>query len=142
MCALQPPLDEVPEEDWYCELCIVDGKARTLQQQKAAQGKVPTPGKRYVARNRALAAMLNDDEDSDVDAAVTVKVINQSDRWDSAEQPLHCLCPPLRCRESSSAAVPRPFWGKPHGVNRCLASCLPLFIATKRTAAVTAVQVY
>lgn len=62
-------------------MCIADGKARTVQKQKAAQGKTPPPAERSIMRNRALAAMLSDDEDSDADAIVTVKVMNQSDRW-------------------------------------------------------------
>ena len=62
-------------------MCIADGKACPVQKQKAAQGKTPSPTKRSMMRNCALAAMLSDDEDSDADAVVTVKVMNQSDRW-------------------------------------------------------------
>lgn len=84
MHAVQPPLDEVPEEDWYCDMCIADGKARTVQKQKAAQGRRwgrRPPAKRSITRKRALAAMLSDDGDSDADAVVTVKVMNHNDRW-------------------------------------------------------------
>lgn len=88
-------------------MCIADGKARTVQKQKAAQGKTPSPTKRSMMRNRTLAAMLSDDEDSDADAIVTVKVMNQSDRWAQLNDQCLAFVFLREVRKRFSATVPR-----------------------------------
>ncbi len=51
------------------------------EEKSRVKQKTPPPPK-PLTRNRALAAMLSDDEACDfVDGAVTVKVTDQSDRW-------------------------------------------------------------
>ena len=78
----QPPLDAVPNGDWYCPTCIADGKAGKPAKQarsRKAKQKPPPPGRRTLG-NRALAAMLSDDEDSPADFAVSVKVLGESNR--------------------------------------------------------------
>lgn len=80
---VQPQLEEVPDGDWYCPTCVTDGKAagKRRKEKSRVKQKTPPPPK-PLTRNRALAAMLSDDEASDfVDGAVTVKVTDQSDRW-------------------------------------------------------------
>ena len=76
LCAMaQPPLEEVPEGDWYCPTCATDGRERKRRTRKKAAPKQATPPlPKARTGNRALAAMLGDDEDSDADGAVTVKV--------------------------------------------------------------------
>lgn len=82
-CVLaQPPLDRVPDGDWYCATCIADGKAsRPAKQARSRKGKqkAPPPAQRAPG-NRALAAMLSDDEDSQADGAVSVKVLGENNR--------------------------------------------------------------
>ena len=78
----QPPLDAVPDGDWFCPTCIADGKAsRPAKQARGRKAKqaAPPPAKRTLG-NRALAAMLSDDEDSQADAAVSLKVLGESNR--------------------------------------------------------------
>ena len=78
----QPPLDAVPDGDWYCPTCIADGKASRPAKRgrgRKAKQEAPPPAKRALG-NRALAAILSDDEDSQADAAVSLKVLGESNR--------------------------------------------------------------
>lgn len=77
---MQPPLDEVPEGDWYCPTCVSDGKAgkagKRATKQKAARQATPSPAKK--------AALLGDDEDDDMaeaDGGVTMSILDQGRRW-------------------------------------------------------------
>ena len=78
----QPPLDAIPDGDWYCPTCIADDKASRPAKQargrKAKQEAAP-PAERALG-NRAPAAMLSDDEDSQADGAVSVRVLGESNR--------------------------------------------------------------
>ena len=77
----QPPVGEVPAGDWFCPTCVTDGKAGRRQRKTRAAPKQATPPPcKQAPRNRALAAMLSEDEDSDADGAVTVKIMDRKDR--------------------------------------------------------------
>ena len=76
----QPPLDEVPAGDWFCPTCVTDGKAGKRRRRRRAPKQATPPPPKQAPRNRALAAMLSDDESSGADGAVTVKILAQKDR--------------------------------------------------------------
>lgn len=86
LCTLaQPPLEEIPEGDWYCPTCVADGKdGKRRTRKKAAPKQATLPPPKMVPRNRALAAMHGPDEDSDkdsdADGAVIVKIQSHKDR--------------------------------------------------------------
>ena len=78
---VQPPLEEIPDGDWYCPTCVTDGKDKKWRSRRRAAPKQATPPPpKKVLGNRALAAMMSEDEDSEADGGVTVKVLDRKDR--------------------------------------------------------------
>ena len=78
---VQPPLEEILDGDWFCPTCVADGRDKERRsRRKAAPKQAPPPPPKKVLGNRALAAMMSEDEDSEADGAVTVKVLDPKDR--------------------------------------------------------------